>query len=613
MNESPIREQYANRAAGFAAHRDAEAKTSFRLSHARAAAFLALVAAGLWAELRPGLLPATGIVLSLGAFIVLLFVHGRVRRRQRRFEVLVRLSEHGLHRLSRRWAELPARPAPPQAGSKEGVNELDLFGKPALLQLMGPTATPQGQESLASMLISDDEIAEIVERQVAVDDLAGRVDFRDHLAADGILEEVPGHAAIRRFLDWAESEPHGLRIPTWVTVAVPVLWGIAFTAWGSGVAPASIVGIPLLISMVLTFGSPGRDARAELSRAFGSESAFRAYPALFDRASSEPFEAPLLIRISEELRSGPHGPTRQMKTFARLAHLAGLRSGMLYIPVQLLTLWDSHVLRSVDAWRSHVGPHVGGWFDALGRVEALSAIATLAHDNPDWPFPGFTDDPSIVARGLGHPMIDPARRVDNDVTVGPPGSFLLITGSNMSGKSTLLRAIGLNVRLAMAGAPVCAKSMTQPRAELRTSFHVEDSLADGVSLFMAQLQRVKAIVDAARDAASRGRVMVYLMDEMLAGTNTAERRIAAARVIRHLVEFGAIGAVTTHDLALASVEELRVATVPVHFRETVHPGQEPALTFDYRLRDGVATSTNALRLMEIVGLGEDRFRGPDQP
>jgi DNA mismatch repair ATPase MutS len=277
---------------------------------------------------------------------------------------------------------------------------------------------------------------------------------------------------------------------------------------------------------------------------------------------------------------------------------------MMYVPVQSLTLWDSHVLRRVDRWRTTVGPHVREWFEALGRIEALSALATLAHDHPEWPFPAIVAESTIDAKGLGHPMLPTDRRVDNDVTIGPPGTFLLITGSNMSGKSTLLRSIGLNLRLAMAGAPVCAKSLTLPPAELRTSFQVEDSLADGVSLFMAQLQRVKAIVDSARDAASRNAVLVYLMDEMLAGTNTDERRIAATRVIRHLVDIGAIGAVTTHDLALAAVPELQASAVPVHFRETVHPGQEPALTFDYRLREGVATSTNALKLMEIVGLGE---------
>jgi DNA mismatch repair ATPase MutS len=312
----------------------------------------------------------------------------------------------------------------------------------------------------------------------------------------------------------------------------------------------------------------------------------------------------LLQRTVEELRTGAFAATQQMRALARLAHLAGLsNSGMLYLPVQLLTLWDSHVLRRVDAWRTTVGPHVSDWFDALGRIDALAALAALAHDHPDWPFPGIGEDAKIDAAGMGHPMLRTERCVVNDVAVGPPGTFLLVTGSNMSGKSTLLRAIGLNLRLAMAGAPVCAKSMVLPRAELRTSFNVEDSLADGVSLFMAQLQRVKAIVDAARDAATRGTVMVYLMDEMLAGTNTAERRIAATRVIRHLVELGAIGAITTHDLALAAVPELQQSAVPVHFRETVHPGDEPTLTFDYTLRPGVATSTNALKLMEIVGLG----------
>jgi DNA mismatch repair ATPase MutS len=388
-----------------------------------------------------------------------------------------------------------------------------------------------------------------------------------------------------------------------LTFAVPALWVAAVVAWATGVAPSSVIGIPLLIGIALSFMRPGVDARAELARAFGRQAAFRAYPQLFERAGTESFEAPLLQRNVEELRTGAFAATQQMKGLARLAHLADLRSsGMLYVPVQLVTLWDSHVLRRVDRWRMTIGPHVRDWFDALGRIEALSALATLAHDHPEWPFPAISDEANIAAEGLGHPMLPTAQRVDNDVTLGPPGTFLLITGSNMSGKSTLLRSIGLNLRLAMAGAPVCAISLALPRAELRTSFHVEDSLTDGVSLFMAQLQRVKAIVDAARDAAARGVVLVYLMDEMLAGTNTDERRIAATRVIRHLVELGAIGAVTTHDLALAAVPELQVSAVPVHFRETVHPGQEPALTFDYRLREGVATSTNALKLMEIVGL-----------
>jgi DNA mismatch repair ATPase MutS len=204
---------------------------------------------------------------------------------------------------------------------------------------------------------------------------------------------------------------------------------------------------------------------------------------------------------------------------------------------------------------------------------------------------------------LAHPLLPGVTRVGNDVTVGPPGTLLLVTGSNMSGKSTLLRAIGLNVVLAQAGAPVCAHSLTMPPVELRTSIRLADSLERGVSLFMAELERLKEIVVAARDD-TRPRRLLYLLDEILHGTNTAERLIAARAVLGHLLRAGAIGAVTTHDLTLAADGALATASVPVHFTEQVTgDGTGPGtMTFDYRLRPGLATSTNALKLLALVGL-----------
>src|SRR5690606_5426398 len=235
----------------------------------------------------------------------------------------------------------------------------------------------------------------------------------------------------------------------------------------------------------------------------------------------------------------------------------------------------------------------------------LAALATLAHDEPEWTFPEIAEEgpPLVRAEALGHPMLPDATRVANDVVVGPPGTVLLITGSNMSGKSTLLRSIGTNVVLALAGAPVCARSLRLPVLSLQTSIRVADSVVQGVSYFMAQLQRIKQIVSAADGAAAGGPPVCYLLDEILQGTNTAERRIAATRVIRHLVDSGAVGAVTTHDLELADEPPLRAALVPVHFTETVaEVDGHMRMSFDYRLRPGVATSTNALALMRMVGL-----------
>ena len=236
----------------------------------------------------------------------------------------------------------------------------------------------------------------------------------------------------------------------------------------------------------------------------------------------------------------------------------------------------------------------------------------MSHDHPDWTFPTLADPgsaaPVLAARGLGHPLLPGA--VGNDVAVGPPGTFLLVTGSNMSGKSTLLRAIGANVVLAQAGGPVAAQEMSLPPLALATSILVEDSLADGVSFYMAELLSVRKVVRAAGRAHGEGRTLLYLLDEILRGTNSAERRVAVRRVLQHLLAAGAIGAVSTHDLELAGIPEIRDACHPVHFRESFESTESgPRMTFDYRLREGVATTANALKLLDLVGLGSEAGEG----
>jgi DNA mismatch repair ATPase MutS len=281
--------------------------------------------------------------------------------------------------------------------------------------------------------------------------------------------------------------------------------------------------------------------------------------------------------------------------------------------LQLLVLWDFHVLAALERWQQASGAHARDWLAALGEAEALSALATLAHDNPHWSMPELVEggEARIDARSLGHPLIPARTRVSNDVTVGPPGTFVLVTGSNMSGKSTLLRAIGTNVILAQAGGPVCAAALHMTPMHVWTSIRIDDSLEAGVSLFMAELKRLKRIVDSARDP-GRTRSLLYLLDEILHGTNTAERRIAARRVINTLVKAGAIGAVTTHDLTLAEDPSLDAAARRVHFTERFEVNEGvTSMTFDYRLRPGLATSANALKLLEMIGLGDGA--GGDTP
>jgi DNA mismatch repair ATPase MutS len=238
-------------------------------------------------------------------------------------------------------------------------------------------------------------------------------------------------------------------------------------------------------------------------------------------------------------------------------------------------------------------------------MEALGALAELRHDNPAWAFPLFdAAGRTLQARDLGHPFLKDGVRVVNDVEVGPPGTCLLVTGSNMSGKSTLLKAIGINVVLARAGGPVCASDMRLPPLALYTCIRVQDSLEEGISYFMAGLRRLKLIVGAARASDASATGVLYLLDEVLQGTNTAERQVAVRVILRHLLSLPVVGVVTTHDLTLADEEHLVRACKAVHFREGVEGGVDGVtLSFDYKLRPGLATSRNALKLLHMMGLG----------
>ena len=236
---------------------------------------------------------------------------------------------------------------------------------------------------------------------------------------------------------------------------------------------------------------------------------------------------------------------------------------------------------------------------AIADVDALAALAGARSENPTWANPAIGETRVLAALGLGHPLIPDSRRVVNDVEVGPPGTLLLVTGSNMSGKSTLLRSIGLNAVLAQAGAPVCASELRMPAVDLQTSIRIQDSLELGLSYFMAALARLKGVVDAA-ERPREGRLLLYLLDEILQGTNSAERGIAVQGVARHLLSAEAIGVMTTHDLNLAGEEPLKSSARLVHFTELVD--ENDAMRFDYRLREGLATSRNALRLMKMIGI-----------
>ncbi|HET9212725.1 MAG TPA: hypothetical protein VFR03_20130 [Thermoanaerobaculia bacterium] len=590
---------YTHRRDTFAAEEQRLAGISFRFSLLRAGLFLAFVVClgvillqrghagwGWWA----------GTVLWLGAFIWVLPFHDRVIQRQRREGELRRINEEGLLRLARDWMRLPVPTLPePDDSERPMARDLNLFGRASVAQLLGTVHSPPGKTALAGWLLHPAPPEEIARRQEAVVELAPEIDLRQRLQVS-VRPMDQATADVEPFLRWAEGEPWLLRRPglIWLFRLLAVLTPIALlVGWTTSVPMA-----PFLVLVTVNLSLGYLLAKRTFER--------------FDEIEAREGD---FQRYAEALKIMAARPGSDLTHRDRPAHawmallhsrvgLAEVRhSSYLHMILQSLFLWDFHALLLLEKWQRDAGPQARRWLAALGRFEALAALATLKFEQPEWCFPKVEAAADrLAAEGLGHPLIADAKRVVNDVEVGPPGTFLLVTGSNMSGKSTLLRSVGVNAVLAQAGGPVCASALRMPPVTLATSILVEDSLADGVSFFMAELQRIQKVVAAADRAHGEGRVLLYLLDEVLRGTNSFERQVAVRRVVLHLLRHGAIGAVSTHDLQLAEVPELQGPVVPVHFRETVHPGGDPPMTFDYKMRPGVATTVNALKLMELVGL-----------
>ncbi len=613
MGARRIESVYEERRRRFAAQAEELERRSRRLGNFRLAAFVLAVGAFLT--------PVFGAAESLGwtltaiflvAFTVLVIIHRRLDQRRDCARGRRQLNEEALHRLARDWDEVPD-PRLEVDEPPSFARDLDILGHASLWKLLGTVATPLGKATLARWLLEPAPPAEVRERQAAVRQLAPLLDLRQELQrlVRPMDESDPD---CEPFFTWAEGEPWLARRP-WTKGVARALTVLLWTLMALAIAGILPHHLWLFLAMGnLVFSMRSADAvHAIFHRVSVRESEFLSYSRALELLIGEPAlaaaEAPRLRQLRQALTAGPGAPA-QMRRLHRLTALADVRfSGSLYVPLQALTLWHFHVLDGLEGWQQTAGRSARSWLEALAEIEALGALAGLSFDQPEWCFPEIlaedaeSGDRSFEAQELGHPLLADGVRICNDVTVGPPGSFLLLTGSNMSGKSTLIRSMGLNVVLAQAGGPVCARRLVLPYLELGTSVLIEDSLEDGVSFFMAELRRVKEIVDLAAASRKRGRTLFYLLDEILRGTNTFERQAAVRKVLIHLLEARAIGAVATHDLTLAEIDELSSACVPMHFRETLGGGpDEPAMSFDYRLRSGVATTRNALKLLELVGL-----------
>ncbi len=536
-----------------------------------------------------------GWAYALLAFlgVLSLIIQDRADRLRDRAHIRTLHYDHSLERLEGKWKTFPSHGDRFDTAEHSYARDLDVLGTGSLFQLLDTTRTARGESTLADWLLTPGALPEVRERRAAVQALQRDLDARERLSIAGLdaelsrIDETP-------LLTWAEGpalfEPPKMLIA--VARVLPFLTLPSLWLFHEGVLPLW-PGLLLLAGHALIIWRNQQNVKAIGGIAENTEAMLTRLLPLLEAAAQQPVTTPRL----QDLVARLNGAVEATRSLRQRVSVFQSRGNLFVVALSPFVLWDFHSALLLQRWWESSRSRVRGWLEALGALEALSAMATYAYEHDEDIWPELSDGPAtFTADGLGHPLLPLEKCVRNDVALGGAGTALLVTGSNMSGKSTLLRAVGLNVVLALAGLPVRARSLKVSFVRLATVMRVSDSLQEGASFFLAELRRLKGVVDLAHE----GTPVLFLLDEILLGTNTRERSLGARGVIAHLLDTGAFGLVSTHDLSLVQLEDhFRERIRYAHFTDQVQ-GEE--MTFDYKLRPGIVRTSNALRLMKAIGL-----------
>lgn len=556
-----------------------------------------------WAALAP-----------LAGFIALVVAHERVIRSRKRAENGARFYERGVARVDDAWQGLGDPGSDFADEHHPYAGDLDLFGRGSVFELVSVAVTPAGRRRLAAWLKDPThDAAEIRERQAAVRELEENVVLREDLAIEAA--ESAREVESAKLDAWGAMPAVSLSpVERIAAIALPVATIIA-AALALPSLIARLVGMthpeatfgaiarvpswPLVLLIVVTvFFARRLHPRVEpvVMAVERAEPVLALLAGVLARVERETFQSPRLAALHARLRGAELPASREIAKLRRMVALLDARRNQFFAPFAVLLLWTPHVALAIERWRVRSGSHIGSWIESVGEIEALGSLASFAFEHPGYAMPQIVDGTLLYdARDLGHPLIPAARRVTNSVRLDETLRLLVVSGSNMSGKSTMMRSVGLGAVLGMAGGPVCAAALRLSPTSVGASIRIADSLQENASRFYAEILRIRQVLEMSRQGP-----LLYLLDEVLAGTNSHDRRIGAEAIVRGLVERGGIGLVSTHDLALAQIaDSLAPRAANVHFEDHIEDGK---VVFDYRMRPGVVTKSNALELMRSVGI-----------
>lgn len=597
MADDTPEETYRKRIASNRCDVDKWARYDSRISDARLLLFFTIVAVASIAHFTE-IFHVGWVCLPVAVFVGLIVCHSVVLRRLRDAQDIIRFYEKGIDRIQDRWMGRGDTGDAWKPGEHPYADDLDLFGEGSLFELLNTTRTQIGGSTLASWLTRSAETDTIVRRQAAVAELRGKLELRERIALTAV--EIQSDLHPIRLRHWAEAPiEHPSSLEVWLPRILTVVSVVCFVLlFKLDIAYSYVPFMTSFIVNMIVLRAYAKRAVPITQKLDGALQDLRLFVHLAEIFEQETFDSELLIAHQQRLVSGEESASVAIKKLTTLFTWMELDRNQMFYPFGVMCFWIVRFAHRIESWRERHGTDIPGWMQSLGEIESLSALAAYAYEHPEDPFPEFLEggDPRIIAEDLKHPLLPAATCVPNPIRLDSAQSLLIVSGSNMSGKSTYLRTIGINIVLAMTGAPVCCASMKLTPCTVGASMWVQDSIQSGISHFYAEILRLKTIVGLAE-----GRLpLVFLIDEILHGTNSHDRQIGTQAVIDELLGLKAVGLITTHDLVLTSLEtrhEDRI--VNVHFRDQLE-GDE--LVFDYNVHEGVVQGSNALALMRSIGL-----------
>lgn len=543
-------------------------------------------------------LAAAVFLIFLVVFTVLVKMHNKAIEKRGYVTALYEINDKSIKRIEGKWKQFSDTGEEFANEDHSYSKDLDIFGKGSLFQWINTTVTYLGRERLRELLEKPyKEISDIYKRQEAVGELAEKLDFRQNFMAEGMIVANEMHSPEDLFL-WANSKKSFYYNP--LLNFIIYIWPFV---------TMSVILIPFIIKMPYYMGAivicinigiliwDNEDRSRALGTVDKYKESIRIYYGMLHTLEKEQFHSGYIKNIKSTLINDK-GDTasEQIRKLSVIEERVSGRRNAYYSIINILTLSDYRYMKALEMWKKDSGEYINKWLNTLGEIEALASLSIIKYDNPEWVMPSFIENqPLLSAKEMGHPLLT-GERVCNDLKIQKPSSILLITGSNMSGKSTLLRTAGINLVLSYAGAPVCAKEFSCSIMEIYTCMRVSDDLERSISSFYAEILRIKKIVEATK----KDKQIFFLLDEIFKGTNSMDRHTGAKVLINRLSREGALGLVSTHDLELGELEEESQGKVKnYHFREYY---KEDKIYFDYKLRSGISTTKNALYLIKMAGI-----------